>query len=412
VINGMINLFKIAFRNVFRNFSRSMLTVFITAISVTFLIFCSSFLDGAITTFLNESIKLTGHLRIAAPNYDMYQKMLSLNHNVANYSQIKQAIQQQPSINQRVKVITNLIQFGAVVFNGDDNQESVGFGIEANYDKVLGLSTSIYQGRMMKPTADNEIIIGRRLAESLKIKINSTITILSRTLYNSIFLSNYKVVGIYDVQNGRLNKGFYLPLAVTQQMLDMEGKVTEVLIFGTTIADTAFLQNNLKKMPVAKNLELKQWQAIGTAPSFLGLVNIIAKIILVIIVILAGFGITNTTLMAILERRKEIGLLKSLGMQEKEIVTLFTIEGLILGLSGTVLGLVLGGSAAYYLAFRGVHFGSALAGIPFTTTEMVYGSLDNAIFIRAILLSIAACLFASLFPSIRGVRVNPAEALK
>jgi putative ABC transport system permease protein len=408
----MIKLFGIAFRNVFRNFSRSMLTIFITAVSVTFLIFCSSFLDGAITSFLNENIKLTGHVRITAPNYGIYEKMLSLNHNVSNYQQFKTIVRDRPGMDRKIAAVTGVIKFGVVVFQGEQNRESVGFGIEPEYSPILGLDKAIYQGRIFNARAEDEMVIGRRLAENLKIKVNSKITLLVRTVYNAVSLVNYKVVGVFDLQNGQLNKGIYLPLPAAQQLLDLDGKVTEVMAFGKAISDTGYLLEQFQKMPAAAHLELKTWDSIGAAPSFLGLINIIAKTILIIIVILAGLGITNTMLMAIMERRKEIGILKSLGMYEGEIVTLFTIEGVILGLSGLIIGLILGGGSAYLLAVKGIHFGSALQGVPFATTETVYGAFNSGIFIRAIALSIIAGFCASLFPSIRGVRVKLVEALK
>jgi putative ABC transport system permease protein len=408
----MIGLTKIAFRNVFRNFSRSILTIFITAMSVTILVVGSSFVDGAINSFLNENIKSTGHVRIASSNYDIYSKMLSLTHNVANYDQIERAVTNQPDVKAKLKIVTGVIKFGAVVYNGEANQESLGFGIEPNYYETLGINRAIYQGRIVNPTAGDEIIIGRRLADSLKIKINQQVTLLTRTQFNATSVSNYQVVGIYDIQNSKLNRSFYLPLHSAQMLLDMEGIVSEVLVFGKSIPDTTLLRNKLLKIPALQKLELKPWNLIGTAASFLILVNIIIYTILVIIVILAGLGITNTMLMVMLERRKEMGLLKSMGMHEREIVILFTIEGIILGLTGMVIGLLLGGSAAYNLSVQGVHFGSALQGVSFATTEVVYGTFNSAIFVRAVVLSVVSGVLASLIPSMLGVRVQSAVALK
>jgi putative ABC transport system permease protein len=396
----MNDLIKIAFRNMFRNFRRSLLTIFISFLSVTFLVFSSSFLGGMFNNLLNESIKFTGHVRLNSKNYDIQERMMSLTGNVTGYSALKQKILKTHGVQQ----VAGRLKFAGLVYKGDENKEAFGCGIEAADLQILDFKNLTYQGRPIDTNAKNEIIAGRQLAESLNLSTGDQVTVLTRTLYNSAWASNFKVVGIFDLQNGKLNKGFYISLSGAQELLDMADRVLEVSVFGASNAVTPDLIKNLRNIPEVRELELKQWNQIGLAPSLTGIITVVSTIIQLIIITLAGLGIANTMMMAVFERKNEIGLLKSMGMHESEITTLFSLEGIFLGLIGTIFGLLIGGTGAYFLHTHGLNVGGQLQGLPIVIGNMIYGTFDNFIFLKGIILGLGAAILASLLPALNGVR--------
>jgi putative ABC transport system permease protein len=409
----MSELMKIAFRNLFRNSKRSLLTIFISMLAVACLVFGNSFLGGMFDNILSESIKFSGHIRLASLDYDIKERLMSLTGNVPEYEALKASLLKHPQVRQKVKTITGRLKFGAVIFKGEDtSKEGLGYGIEPQDITALDFKNITYQGRILDFNAKDELLIGRQLADSLKLNLGDEVTLLARTLYNSPYALNFRVVGFFDMQNSQLNKTFYISLANAQYLLDMEGRVSEVLIFGKTIDDTDRIMKDLREIKETRDYQLKTWGEMGMGPVFRVIVMIISLIIRGIFLVLAGLGIANTMLMAVFERRNEIGLLKSMGMREEEIVALFTFEGVFLGLVGTCLGLLVGGLGAHYIATEGIKIGSSLEGIPFTIRNIIYGQFNVSIFIVAGLLGLAVAFLSSLLPSRSGARLNPTEALR
>ncbi len=406
----MSDLFKIAFRNIFRNLRRSVLTIIISFLGVFVLMMSSSFLGGMFNNLLSESIKTTGHVRITSADYETKERMMSLTGNVTDFEQQKKDVSKVPG----VVTVVGRLRFPSLVYqaSGEENKEGLGYGIEAEDLKNLNFKNYIYDGRLLKPEARDEIMVGRKLAESLSLKTGDEVTLLSRTLYNSTYALNYRVVGLFDMQNGKLNKTFYISLASAQELLDMTDRVSEILVYGESGDKAPALLERLKKIPGSKELLLKRWDEIGFAPVFTGIVTVVSTIMQLVFIFLAALGIANTMMMAVFERKGEIGLLKSMGMHEQEITALFTIEGFFLGFIGTVLGLAGGGLVAFWLSKYGINLGSSLEGMPIVVANMIYGTFNIGIFLKALILGLAAAILASLLPALNGVRLKPTEALR
>lgn len=404
----MNDLMKIAFRNVFRNFRRSLLTIFISFLSVTGLVVSSSFLGGMFNSILNENIKYSGHIRLNSKDYEVQERMMSLTGNVAGYRELRRKIAQASGVDQ----VVGRMKFAGLVYKDEENKEAFGSGIEEADLKILELNNLTYQGKTINTKAKDEIIVGRQLAESLNLKTGDQVTVLTRTIYNSPSAFNYKVVGIFDLQNGKLNKGFYISLTGAQELLDLEDRVLEIAVFGKSRQDTPELLRSLRQIPEVRGLQIKLWDQIGLGPIFTSIVTVVSTIIQLIIIALAGLGIANTMMMAVFERKNEIGLLKSMGMRDAEITALFSIEGFFLGLLGTTAGLLVGGTIAYFFHRHGINLGGQLQGLPMALGNVIYGTFDSFIFGKGIILGLGAAVIASVLPALSGVRLNPTQALR
>ncbi|MHC4253371.1 MAG: ABC transporter permease [Planctomycetota bacterium] len=135
---------------------------------------------------------------------------------------------------------------------------------------------------------------------------------------------------------------------------------------------------------------------------------------MLIIVIVVSLGITSAQLTAVLERRREFGVLLALGMKGRQIVGLLFIEGLVIGLGGAIVSLVVGGPLVY-LIYRGVDFSQMMddpsfAGILFD--PVIHGDAGLWIPVFAFGVSIVATLVASIYPARFALRTNPADALR
>ncbi len=405
----MKGLVIMAFRNIFRNVRRSLLTLFIIILAITMLVISSSYIGGMFNNILDESIKFSGHVRITGQDYEMSEKKMTLSSGIPDYLLVKTVLQNKVAT---IRNVVGRIKFGALLYYDNQSKQSSGYGIEQDDSKVLRLNTRLIQGRLFDSKNPQEIIIGRSLAESFHLSCGDNVTLLVRTSGNSNWAQNYQVVGIYDMQNGLLNKSFYISLPSAQYLLDMSGRVSEILVFGKSLNEATSLMAAIQKTRITENPELKKWDKVGFGPIFTSIVSVVSGTISIILVLLAGLGIVNTMLMAIFERKTEIGLLKTMGLHNNEIVNLFLIEGLVIGLVGTTIGLCLGGIGAYQLSIKGINMGNLLNGAMVAMSSIVYGVFNAHIFIKAGVMGIIISLLGPIIPALSGVRLTPTEALR
>lgn len=408
----MKRLVNIAFRNLFRNQRRSILTVFICALAVLMMMVSNSFLEGLSENLLNESIKYSGHVRITSPNYEIEERTMALSENIDQYDSVAKAIAKLKNEGGPVTTYYGKLRFGTVVYKGDTSRECVGTGVEKAELDRLGVKKRVYRGRILDLDQKDEILVGKELAKTLKLAIGDQVTLLTRTLNGSNGALNFKVVGFYDLENELLNKLFYISLPAAQNLLDMDGRVTELLVFTTNTKETGTLMAQLSGLKQTKPLLLRRWDQIGMGPMFMMSFNMILGAIQLIFIILAGLGIINTMLMTVFERRGEIGVLKALGMYDREIMALFTLEGGLLGVFGSILGLIVGGLVTFGFSKGITLVGSNANQLSNMISNVVYGSFNIGLFIKGLTLGIVTATGASFLPVRSGVRLKPTEALR
>jgi lipoprotein-releasing system permease protein len=141
------------------------------------------------------------------------------------------------------------------------------------------------------------------------------------------------------------------------------------------------------------------------------------KLIVGIIMIVAFLGIASAQLAAVLERRREFAVLAALGMKNGRLVYVMVVEGLILGLFGAVVGLVLGGAAAYYIATEGIDFTKFYGEGDWSMSNVLidpifYGEFGWWLIPLAFVLALSATLLSSIYPAWYASRTDPATALR
>lgn len=345
-------MLKMAFRNIFRNKRRSFLTVLSTMIGIMGVTVGLGWVYGVENMFTEEGKKMTGILRITAPDFQLKEKSMDISSNISS-----------EEIRKHLKDFEGMalgrIKFGAIVFSDDKDERAVGIGIEKNDLEIINFDNFIYKGKFLDFEKGGQIIVGSKISEKLGLEIGETITIMTFTQNKSISALNYEIVGFYKMDNGRLNRSFYMTLENAQYLLDMEGMVTEFLFYPREEK----YSENYKKFLISKlgeNYMVKLWSEIGINEYMSSVFPVIKLIFTVILSLLSGIGITNTMMMVVFERRREIGVLKSQGMQNSKIRSLLCLEGLFIGSFASLIGSILGGGIVYYFSVKGISLGEVL----------------------------------------------------
>ncbi|WP_319370395.1 FtsX-like permease family protein [uncultured Ilyobacter sp.] len=345
-------MLKMAFRNIFRNSSRSFLTVLSTMIGIMGVTVGLGWVYGVENMFTEEGKKLTGIIRVTAPDFQLKEKSMDISSNISSNEVRKQ-------LKDFEGIAIGRIKFGAVVFSDDEDERAMGVGIEKEDRQVIKFDDFIYRGRFLDFENGGEIIIGSKVKDKLGLEIGERVTILTFTQNKSISALNYEIVGFYKMDNGRLNRSFYITLEDAQYLLDMDGRVTEFILYPKVEKKS----EDYKKMlllGLGEDYTVKLWSEIGINEYMSSVFPVIKLIFTLILSLLSGIGITNTMMMVVFERRREIGVLKSQGMSNSRIRVLFCIEGWLIGTFASLLGIMLGGAVVYYFSIKGIRLGEIL----------------------------------------------------
>lgn len=258
------------------------------------------------------------------------------------------------------------------------------------------------------------IIVGRELARQLRVDLGDRIRLLSPegplTPMGIIpSIKTCRVVGVFETGMFEYDSALaYISLPTAQQLLDMPDSVHGIEIKVDDIFNADRIAVNIQKKLGAGYIA-KDWIMMNkNLFSALQLEKTAMFIILALIVLVAAFNIVSTLIMVVMEKGRDIAILKSMGATSRSIMRIFIYEGLVIGLSGTVLG-VLGGLFVCKLLSRYQFIKLPADVYPMTTLPVQVRLLDVTIVaVSAVLIT----LLATLYPSWQASRVDPALALR
>lgn len=258
------------------------------------------------------------------------------------------------------------------------------------------------------------IVLGKELATNLGVTVGSLVTVISPTgalsplgvmpkmeqfIVQGIFAS-----GMYDYDSGLALIG----LKSAQKFFDMDSQVSGIEIS----------VDNVERAPeIARRLENKlgfpyytrDWVEMNyNLFSALKLEKIVMLIILLLIILVAAFNIASSLVMLVIDKRREIAILKTIGAKPSMVRKIFLVAGLLIGMVGIIAGDILGILSCYLLSKY--QFIKLPSDIYYITTIPV--KMDPAIIIIINLAALLITLLAALYPSSRAVKIKPAEILR
>ena len=262
-----------------------------------------------------------------------------------------------------------------------------------------------------------EVVMGSKLLAKLDRRVGDEVTILFNTAFDSLRGVTFRIVGRLETGLKILNElAFYLPLDQAQQLLYMDDQVTELLL---VTSDKKLVPQVLSRVQALLAESDDRYQAFGyrETSDLIPLMDLSAAIfnsIYIFLVLLSCIVVINTMLMIVKDRTKEIGMMSAIGLESKNIMRLFILEGAVMGVAGSLCGAALGHLLNIYLSKVGFDYGEALSGMSseviFDTMLYPVSSLRNTIF--AFVLGTVVVTIACLIPARRAARLEPTEAMR
>lgn len=406
----MSTLIKIAWRNVWRQRRRTNLIAITMGLIMALLVFYDGFVVGFEQAIYGNAIRLMGgNIQVHAPGYNKKSNRTPLLP-MENPDAVVQVAEAHPD----VITATKRINTGGMVTNREGAFSVTIVGLETEKEaRGSPIAQNISAGRFLSPDDGDMIVIGQGLATAMDIEVGDRVTMVANTKHEQTRQRTMTVIGIYDVGVPSVEKNqIYLSLNEAQQLFDLNGQVTEVVVTLDQIGQEPGVVREINaKQP---GYEVDTWMT--GMPEFkrvMEMDRIVMAIFGVIMLGIAAIGILNLLMMAVFERTREIGVLGALGLKPRQITALFLLEGILIGVMGAVLGAVLGtminGLFSYYgfdySQFADITEYTALISGKVYTQLVPYKVLQHALTVTVI------AAIAAFYPAREASRREPAEAL-
>lgn len=297
-----------------------------------------------------------------------------------------------------------------------------GYGVDPARDgRVFRIDEHVMAGRWLEP-GDTGVVLGAVLADRLGAEVGFPLIIVTRTAEGYFQTIDAEVVGIVETPNPVVDRSsVYLPLDVARLYLQMEGRATEIALH---LPETAKLEESLTLARGALggaadsavgDLAVLSWREL--AADYVALAETKKSgsgIILFLVFVIAVVGISNTMIMAVFERTREIGTLRALGMPDRRVRLLFLYEAGAVGFLGSLAGLLVGAGVVYALVRWGIDYSAMIEemDIGYRTAGIMRGAWNPAAFVQALVAGVLVSAASAYLPTNHAVRRSVPDCLR
>lgn len=326
-------ILKFSFRNIWRQRTRALAVLATVSLGIAALMIYHGFNAGIMNQYRENTIRARyGHGQVNTKGYRSQIWDKPWERWMDPSSRFVDELKQRPE----VAYVFPRISFYALLNNGEKTLSGAGEGVDGKVESVFFTTLNVIQGKTLSDEADG-IMLGKGLADALKLKVGDRVTVLANTHAGSLNAVDVYVTGIFFAGMKSFDDTFFrIQLAKAQELLDT-----------TSVETIALGLNELEDWPKVEAWVNSQSGVEATAFNVLDKVYYQNSVdflqaqfsfIFLVIVVIVILGIFNTVSTIILERKGEIGNLRANGDSHKEVLGLLLTESLILGLIGATLG--------------------------------------------------------------------------
>lgn len=379
----------------------SMITVGV-AVGVAVIVFVTALMQGLQSNIIQRTLGTQAHIRLLSPD-DVNQiiapavgtlqllqedKRPQRLRSINNWQQITATLDQLPLLT----AVSPVVSGPAFAQRGDALESVALVGIDAErYQKIIPLKEYLISGQLR--VGADDVLIGSQLAEDLGVQVGSKLR-LDTGQQNSAVVN---IAGIFELGVRELDARYvYLDLKQAQSLLSLPGGVT---VIDLTVADIFEAENVAAQVGRLTSLQAESW--IKTNAQLMNAISaqsLSTSMIIVFVAISVAFGIASVLSVSVVQRTREIGILRATGATRQQILRIFLFQGAMFGLLGSVLGSV----ASYALVWVFNNFGPGLFYIPVSINLIML----------ALLLAILTGVLAAAIPARRAAALDPVEAIR
>lgn len=400
---------KLAWRNIWRNKRRTILAASSIFFAIVLAIFTRSMQYGTYDYMIDSAVRMyTGYLQIHGKNYweeRSLEKSIEVNEEIIKrIESIKFVEIAVPRLENFLLVSSREITKAANIICIDPEKEN----------RMTRLNKKIISGRYLNKY-DEGLLISEGLAKMLQVKTGDSVVLYGQGIYGITVATICPIVGIIKFELPDLNNSFiYIPLLYGQKLFSMENRITTISIMINNPKNINYVLSDVKKI-VNQNYDILTWEEM--MPELVQGIQLDSAgglIMLFILYLVIAFGIFGTVMMMTAERTKEFGVLLAVGVNKIKLISITTIETILISLIGAISGIFVSIPLVLYFKNNPIRFTGELAEISlkFGVEPIIPLSSDYSIFIAQTFVVLTIALLSSLYPINYIRKLKPVEAMR
>jgi len=400
---------KIAWRNIWRNRRRSAIIISAIAVGLAGVIIYEALMVGMAVQMVENIVGTSlGDIEI---HHRGFQKSKALELTIDGLT-LLQAVR----ATEHVRAAAPRVRAQGLVSSARASAGVQIIGIDsASEPTVSTIVRSLVRGRFLAPDDEHAIYLSKVLAEKLKIKLGRKVVLMAQGLAPEMGSDAFRVVGTFKTASADFDKTVvYIPINAAQKLLALDEKTSEIVVRVDRQKNLEQVDATLEAKLAPSEYEVLTWKEL--APDLVNMKQLwegMLYLFAVIIYIAMVFGVTNTMLMAISERTRELGVLLALGTRPRRLFRQILLESALMGLISIALGSAISLGVIWWLSLRGLDLGWFVRGLEFMNLgRIIYPVLTPANLLISGLSVLVAVLLAALWPAWRAIRLEPVEAIR
>ena len=379
------------------------------SLGVATLIIVMSVMNGFREELTSKVLGINGHLKIKSINNDGMKRNQNLEKKILkNFDDLK---------------INNVIlSQGLMTYKGYSSGILIK-GVSENFFQDRKIFTNTISKDFIKQFKNNDgVFIGKKLKKKLRLNQGDYITILSPKSYETFLgdlprSANFKVIGFFDVGMYEYDTSLiFFPIELLQKFLNYDDKIDHYEVIVTDFQDITLIKDKIKNI-LPEYFRTIDWRELN--PSLFNAIEVernVMFIILLLIIIVAAFNLISSMMMLVSTKEKDIGVLRVIGVSKSQLLKIFIINGFLIGLTGTLLGLLLGLLFCFNIDeirnFIEIFLGSNLFSEEIYFFSNLPIILDHVQIFRILLISLFLSFVATIYPALRATKIQPINLIK
>ncbi|MCC7507365.1 MAG: ABC transporter permease [Saprospiraceae bacterium] len=402
-------LFSLAWRNLWRNRTRTLITMASVFCAVVLAVFTSSIQQGTFAHLIKNVVgSYTGYVQVQHSAYwqekNLENTLVADDSLLASFAAVK-----------GVKALAPRLETFALASSGEKSRGAMVVGILPEAERhITALPSRVVEG-VCPDSGQSAAMIPKGLAKKLGLGLGDTLLLLGQGYYGSQAAGKYPVAGLLEFGAPELNERLILlPLPAAQTLFDAQGLATSLVILPENTQDLTPLLALLRARGGPEMAVMSWAEMLPEITEHIQTDTASSSIIIGVLYLLISFGIFSTLLMMLAERRREFGMLVALGMKKASIARVLLYESVLISFLGCLAGLAAAAPLTWYFHVHPLRFGGKLAEMyeKFGFEPVMPTLLDPDIFIRQGLTVLVMGLVLSVYPVVKVFYLDPVNAMR
>ena len=400
---------KLAWRNLWRNRKRTLITASSIVFAVLLSIVLNSLKEGIMTKMQENIVSFySGAIQVHKAGYWDDQ---SINNSFALTDSLMTLLKSDNSIDQAIPRLESF----ALSASEEKSRGSLIVGIDpATESSITRINDKVSDGQFLDPD-DKAVLLTKGLSEYLKIGVGDTLVIIGQGYHGASAAGKYPIKGILDFASPQLNKSLvYIPIKEAQWLFNAPDQVTALVINTDDIDGAPVLADAIQKS-IGNAYESMSWKTL--LPELDQMIEgekAETLIFLFVLYMLISFGIFGTILMMTMERKYEFGVLVAIGMKKLKLSSVVIMENIFISLVGAIAGTIISVPVVGYFNAYPIQVTGELkeAYENYGFEPVFYFSVEPEIFYSQTIVILIIALVLSVFPLVKINQLNPVEAMR